>query len=531
VAEPPLNPQAVQWSVRSGLEGADVGQIDASGKFTAPHALTQAVEVTVVARSGDEEGTATVNLRAAAVASQPSDVDANSGAVTPPATAPAGAITIEPQSAVLAGRAVQRFEARDSTGQPVAATWSLAGIGGLTAGDIGTIDATSGSYTAPADVTFERNVIVVAKVAGGPTDKAFIVLTPGALRVVPAEVTLRANEPQQFTALVHGDPSSVVEWQLSPDISAHQKQTSPSKTFLFKAPDGIKEDAKVVVTAISKTTGMVGHSEIKLLADPWIGRGPHVLGFWLLFVAIIVPLLYVRWPPPNDRAALVAAVAAREQAERLAQQRQAAVTKLTTALDDFRAKAKAAAASAPPNDNLVQELRAQIEQTQGSLTAAGESLQEAARDTEAKKSAETAERQRQSDDRDDERLLFILVLLAGALGSFVHTTRSFVDFMGNRRLRQSWTWWYILQPFTGSALAMVMYFVIRGGFLASATGTEELNPWGFVAVAALVGLFSKQATNKLDELFSTMFKTDKERELSDKLQPRTNNTTQTGNRT
>jgi hypothetical protein len=78
---------------------------------------------------------------------------------------------------------------------------------------------------------------------------------------------------------------------------------------------------------------------------------------------------------------------------------------------------------------------------------------------------------------------------------------------------------------------MVMYFVIRGGFLASATGTEELNPWGFVAVAALVGLFSKQATNKLDELFSTMFKTDKERELSDKLQPRTNNTTQTGNRT
>jgi hypothetical protein len=72
---------------------------------------------------------------------------------------------------------------------------------------------------------------------------------------------------------------------------------------------------------------------------------------------------------------------------------------------------------------------------------------------------------------------------------------------------------------------MVMYFVIRGGFLASATGTAELNPWGFVAVAALVGLFSKQATNKLDELFSTMFKTDKERELRDKLQPRTNNTT------
>jgi hypothetical protein len=38
-------------------------------------------------------------------------------------------------------------------------------------------------------------------------------------------------------------------------------------------------------------------------------------------------------------------------------------------------------------------------------------------------------------------------------------------------------------------------------------------------VAAIVGLFSKQATSKLDELFGTMFRTDKERELKDKLNP------------
>lgn len=44
-----------------------------------------------------------------------------------------------------------------------------------------------------------------------------------------------------------------------------------------------------------------------------------------------------------------------------------------------------------------------------------------------------------------------------------------------------------------------------------------MNPFGFVAVACLVVLFSKQATNKLDELFRTMFRTDKERELKDKL--------------
>ena len=60
-----------------------------------------------------------------------------------------------------------------------------------------------------------------------------------------------------------------------------------------------------------------------------------------------------------------------------------------------------------------------------------------------------------------------------------------------------------------------MYLVVRGGFfVGTAAG---LNPFGFVAMAALVGLFSKQATSKLDELFSTLFRTGKEGELKDKL--------------
>ena len=73
---------------------------------------------------------------------------------------------------------------------------------------------------------------------------------------------------------------------------------------------------------------------------------------------------------------------------------------------------------------------------------------------------------------------------------------------------------------------MVTYLVVRAGFFATTTGATALNPWGFVAVASLVGLFSKQATNKLDELFSTMFRTDKDRELRDKLNPGNMNSAQ-----
>jgi hypothetical protein len=46
-----------------------------------------------------------------------------------------------------------------------------------------------------------------------------------------------------------------------------------------------------------------------------------------------------------------------------------------------------------------------------------------------------------------------------------------------------------------------------------------VNPYGMVALAGLVGMFTKQATDKLSEVFSTLFKTDREKELKDKLNP------------
>jgi hypothetical protein len=109
----------------------------------------------------------------------------------------------------------------------------------------------------------------------------------------------------------------------------------------------------------------------------------------------------------------------------------------------------------------------------------------------------------------DVRLIF-LVLLAGALGSFVHSATSFVDYVGNRSLTPSWMWWYVLRPFIGMGIAAVFYFLIRGGlFVLSATSDMEKNAFGVVAIAALSGMFSKQATDKLGDIFDNFFKTEK----------------------
>ena len=109
--------------------------------------------------------------------------------------------------------------------------------------------------------------------------------------------------------------------------------------------------------------------------------------------------------------------------------------------------------------------------------------------------------------------LFITIVAAGALGSLVHCITSFADYVGNRSLKQSWVWYLILRTPVGIALALLVYLVLRGGLIAptlpegGANGhtATVLNPYGLAAVAAMAGMFSKQATDKLAEVFEFAF--------------------------
>ncbi len=103
--------------------------------------------------------------------------------------------------------------------------------------------------------------------------------------------------------------------------------------------------------------------------------------------------------------------------------------------------------------------------------------------------------------------LILLVMVTGGLGSFVHIATSFGDYVGNKAFASSWAWWYLLRPFIGMILALVSYLVIRGGFLSAGTSADTINPFGIAALAGLVGMFSKQATDKLNEVFETLFRT------------------------
>lgn len=114
-------------------------------------------------------------------------------------------------------------------------------------------------------------------------------------------------------------------------------------------------------------------------------------------------------------------------------------------------------------------------------------------------------------DLSGEHCLILIVILSSLLGSYVHVTTSFVSFVGNGKFTKSWIWWYILRVFVGMSLAIIFYFLIRGGLLTVNSPDGNLSPFGVAAISGLVGLSSKQATDKLRDLFDNLFKTESDK--------------------
>lgn len=116
-----------------------------------------------------------------------------------------------------------------------------------------------------------------------------------------------------------------------------------------------------------------------------------------------------------------------------------------------------------------------------------------------------------------DRGLLCIALLAGVLGSAMHSMQSFAAFVGDRKLESSWVWWYLLRAPIGAILGLFVYVALRGGFLTIGSG-EGINPYGVFAAAGLAGWFSKRATDKLAEVFDVLFRTVQPAEYSGKLE-------------
>jgi hypothetical protein len=68
------------------------------------------------------------------------------------------------------------------------------------------------------------------------------------------------------------------------------------------------------------------------------------------------------------------------------------------------------------------------------------------------------------------------------------------------------------------ALALIVYFMLRGGLITGSSGAGNLSPYGVAAIAGLAGMFSKQATDKLKEVCEFLFQVQHPPERADQLE-------------
>ena len=94
--------------------------------------------------------------------------------------------------------------------------------------------------------------------------------------------------------------------------------------------------------------------------------------------------------------------------------------------------------------------------------------------------------------------------LLGASGGAIHGLASVAWHTGKGTYDSKWTMFYLAQPFLGAGIAITIVLVLQSGI----GGFNVQNNLALLAWAALAGLFSQPALDKLRDLFAAIFKTE-----------------------
>jgi hypothetical protein len=109
----------------------------------------------------------------------------------------------------------------------------------------------------------------------------------------------------------------------------------------------------------------------------------------------------------------------------------------------------------------------------------------------------------------DGRNLMVTMFAAGS-GAMVTTILAYLEHASTKKdFDRAFVPWYVARPAIGMLLGIVVYFLVKGGLLVTVgeVNSARLNVFGLAGIAALCGLFSKQAVEKLREVFDTLFRT------------------------
>jgi hypothetical protein len=104
-----------------------------------------------------------------------------------------------------------------------------------------------------------------------------------------------------------------------------------------------------------------------------------------------------------------------------------------------------------------------------------------------------------------ERTVVLIVMTAGAIGGLIHAATSFATFAGNRELLRSWLPWFYLRAPIGVLLALLVYLAARAQIFGKIDLGDRVTIYRLAFMGGIAGLFSKQVTDKLNDLVSSLF--------------------------
>ncbi len=104
-----------------------------------------------------------------------------------------------------------------------------------------------------------------------------------------------------------------------------------------------------------------------------------------------------------------------------------------------------------------------------------------------------------------ETLIVLCVALGAVIGACVYSMYTIALHRGfYKDFDKSFTMWYMLRPLIGPGLALALYFLVVAGILGLGT-SNNLSLVGVTGLSALVGLFTEQTMNKLNEVADHLF--------------------------
>lgn len=117
-----------------------------------------------------------------------------------------------------------------------------------------------------------------------------------------------------------------------------------------------------------------------------------------------------------------------------------------------------------------------------------------------------------SQNNDKAIHIFIYVAVAGGLGATIASMIAFSGHIANDKFSEKYIWWYVFRPAIGIILGIVTYLLIVGGLLGLTNennidytqATLQVTLFSS-ALAFIAGFASKQVSNKLKELSTTLF--------------------------